>query len=169
MANARMKATAWGTLIVAAAVSACGGSGGVGSEPAATPAPALGSPPAAAPSGSSEASTLDGVYTATQAERGRAVFDDVCVECHTVDDWMEDGFKERWSGESVWRFWHYIWEQMPDGEPPYTLSRTQVTDVMTYILELNGLPTGAGEMGTDDDSLDVHWLVFPGYPVPGEF
>ena len=47
---------------------------------------------------------------------------------------------------------------LPNGAPPYSLTREQVTDVLTYILQLNGLPAGNGELGTDDDSIDQYWL-----------
>ncbi len=105
-----------------------------------------------------DASTLDGVYTRAQAQRGAAVFEGICSECHETVDWADDAFRARWKDESVFRFWYYIYEQMPDGEPPYTLTREQVTDVLTYILQLNELPVGESELGTDDDSIDKFWL-----------
>ena len=109
-----------------------------------------------------EPSTLDGIFTVAQAERGAAVFTSICADCHETVEWQDDAFRARWDGESIWRFWHYIYEQMPDGEPPYTLPRQQVTDVLTYILQLNGLPPGDMELGSDDDSIDDHWLRWPG-------
>jgi len=141
---------------------ACSGTSQAGStsgEPAA-PAPAAAAAPSeAAPTADSdESSTLDGVYTEAQAQRGRKVFDDTCSACHQVEDWQDDLFLSRWEGESVYRFWYYIYETMPDDLPPYALPREQVTDVMTYILQLNGLPSGTMEMGSDDDSIDQHWL-----------
>lgn len=135
-----------------------------GSEPEraeASPTPTP-TPPAAAPAASAlsddEASTLDGVYTATQAARGAQVFEAICSECHKTEEWADQGFRDRWQDESVFRFWYYIYEQMPNGAPPYSLTREQVTDVLTYILELNGLPAGTAELGTDDDSIDKYWL-----------
>lgn len=104
-----------------------------------------------------DASTLDGVYTTAQAQRGARVFEGICSECHESTDWQEESFLERWNDESVYRFWYYIYERMPHGDP-YTLTREQVTDVLTYILSLNGLPAGEAELGTDDDSLDDYWL-----------
>lgn len=122
------------------------------------PTPAPPSAPHAAVAETSEPSTLDGIYTAAQAQRGRQVFENICSECHTTDEWRDEAFLARWDGESVYRFWFYIYEQMPNGEPPYSLPREQVTDVLTYILQLNGLPTGDAELGSDDDSIDQHWL-----------
>lgn len=114
--------------------------------------------PAPAATSSDDASTLDGVYTTAQAERGAGVFADICSECHKTEEWSDDAFRNRWSSESVFGFWYYIYEQMPNGAPPYSLTREQVTDVLTYILELNGLPAGPAELGTDDDSIDKYWL-----------
>lgn len=109
-----------------------------------------------------EATTLDGVYTVDQARRGFGVYRQICSDCHEPTDWQDDAFLARWNGESVYRFWYYIFEQMPEGEPPYTLTREQVTDVVTYIFQLNGLPEGPAELGADEDSIDDHWLYWGG-------
>lgn len=131
-----------------------------------TPAPEPESAPASAPAveatgeASDDASTLDGIYTVAQAERGAGVYARICSECHDgAEDWTDPIFLQRWDGDSVFRFWYYIYERMPHGDP-YTLSREQVTDVLTYILQLNELPPGGGELGTDDDSLDDYWLYW---------
>ncbi|MDH3223958.1 MAG: cytochrome c [Gemmatimonadota bacterium] len=107
-----------------------------------------------------EATTLDGIYTGAQARRGLGVYRQICSDCHDPADWQDEAFLARWNGESVYRFWYYIYEQMPEGEPPYTLSREQVTDVVTYILQLNALPEGPSELGPDEDSIDDHWLYW---------
>jgi mono/diheme cytochrome c family protein len=129
-----------------------------GPAPVATDPTPVAVAPAPAVTNSADASTLDGVYTPAQAARGAQVFDNVCSECHKTEEWADDGFRSRWQDESVFGFWYYIYEQMPNGAPPYTLTRVQVTDVLTYILELNGLPVGPAELGTDDDSIDKFWL-----------
>jgi hypothetical protein len=43
-------------------------------------------------------------------------------------------------------------------DDPWSLSRQQVTDVLSYILQLNGLPTGAAELGVEDDDIDDFWI-----------
>ena len=138
-------------------LAACSGAPAA-EEAAPAPAPTAAVEPAPA-NDNDEASTLDGVYTVAQAQRGLGVFDDVCSECHEAVDWQDEGFLERWDNESVYRFWYYIYERMPHGDP-FTLSREQVTDVLTYILQLNGLPPGDQELGTDDDSIDDYWLIW---------
>ena len=117
--------------------------------------------PAAAPMEEArEPSTLDGIYTPAQADRGREVYENVCSTCHEAEEWQDELFLQRWNGESVYRFFYYIYERMPNGEPPYSLPRDQVSDVLTYILQLNGLPAGEVELGSDDDSIDQHWLIW---------
>jgi len=151
-------------LLPLALFAACSGGSATASAPTPEPAPVATAPAPAAEAApateTDEASTLDGVYTVAQAERGLEVYQSVCTECHDgVEDWTDEGFLGRWDGDSVYRFWHYIYERMPHGDP-YTLTREQVSDVLTYILQLNGLPAGAQELGTDDDSLDDYWLYW---------
>ena len=139
--------------------------------PAATPAPAETAPAAApaptevAPTSDLSPSTMDGIYTPAQAERGVKVWENVCSECHDPVDWTETAFRERWNEDSVYRFWYYIYERMPEGSVPYSLPRQDVTDVLTYILQLNGVPAGDTELGSDDDSIGEHWLV---WGTPGD-
>lgn len=143
-------------------------SAGPGAEPAApTPPPAedmameeAGTTEASGSSSDLSPSTLDGVYTAEQAQRGYDVWESTCSECHDQDDWTDQAFLERWNEDSVYRFWYYIYESMPEGTPPYSLPREAVTDVVTYIFQLNGLPEGDSELGSDDDSIGEHWLVW---------
>jgi mono/diheme cytochrome c family protein len=106
-----------------------------------------------------EPSTLDGVYTAEQARRGFELYSAECSECHESEDWQEGGFLGRWADQSVYRLWYYINDRMPYDDP-WSLSRQQVTDVLTYILELNDLPVGDTELGADDDSIDDYWIVW---------
>ncbi|MDH3271368.1 MAG: cytochrome c [Gemmatimonadota bacterium] len=108
---------------------------------------------------SAEPSTADGIFTVAQAERGHELFRTVCSECHDQEDWTEVGFRNRWEDQSVFQLWYYINDRMPYDDP-WSLSRQQVTDVLTYILQLNDLPAGASELATDDDSIDDYWIVW---------
>lgn len=140
-------------------------------EPAAAPEPVAAAPapepePAAAePTSDLSPSTMDGIYTPEQALRGVEVWKNVCSECHDPEDWTEQAFRDRWNEDSVYRFWYYIYERMPEGSVPYSLPRQDVTDVLTYILQLNGVPAGDTELGSDDDSIGEHWLV---WGTPGD-
>ena len=139
-------------------------------EPAAEtePAPALPGPGESAidagaeprrRSRADEPNTTHGVYSEPQAARGRQVFDQICTECHVPADWTEPAFLERWEEASVFRLWYWIYERMPHGNPG-SLTREQVTDALTYIFQLNGLPPGPDELATDDDSIDDYWIIW---------
>lgn len=116
-------------------------------------------PVAAAPTTREDPTTLDGIYTMAQAERGEAVFNELCAECHETEDWTETAFLGRWADQSTFQLWYYINDRMPY-DNPWSLSRQQVTDVLTYILALNDLPTGEQELGTTDDDIDRYWIVW---------
>ena len=137
-----------------ALLAACS-SGSAG--PSAMPAPAPVTEPAA--NRDAEPTTADGIFTLAQAERGVDLFRSTCSECHDAADWTETGFKGRWDKQSVFQLWYYINDRMPYDDP-WSLSRQQVTDVLTYILQLNGLPAGESELATDDDSIDDYWIAW---------
>jgi len=136
-----------------------------GSPEPATPAPPADAPaeqpPAAEPSvaTSDEASTLDGIYTVAQAQRGEQVYQQLCSDCHEPTDWTETAFRGRWQDQSTFQLWYYINDRMPY-DNPWSLSRQQVTDVLTYILQLNELPAGDHELGITDDDIDQYWIVW---------
>jgi len=133
--------------------------------PVQSPAPAEEAPVAAEENTSSgtdygdDATTLDGIYTVAQAERGEEVYHELCAECHETEDWTESAFLGRWQDQSTFQLWYYINDRMPY-ENPWSLTRQQVTDVMTYILHLNGLPSGSEELGVTDDDIDKYWIVW---------
>ncbi len=129
-------------------------------QPAAEPELAVESGGASRPrSKADEPNTTDGIYSAAQAARGRLAFEQICTECHVPADWMEPAFLERWEEASVFRLWYWIYERMPHGNPG-SLTREQVTDALTYIFQLNGLPPGPSELATDDDSIDDYWIIW---------
>jgi len=137
-----------------ALLAACSGSPGTG--PAETPAPVA---TEAADVADADPTTADGIFTLAQADRGEDLFRSICSNCHDRADWTEEGFKGRWEGQSVYQFWYYINDRMPYDDP-WSLTRQQVTDVVTYILTLNGLPAGDTELAVDDDSIDDYWLTW---------
>jgi len=138
-----------------------------GTRPSASvPEPAPGEQQAAEPatppavrSKADEPNTTDGIYTVAQAERGIGVYNAICVECHAPEDWTDPAFLERWEEASVFRLWYWIYERMPHGNPG-SLTRQQVTDALTYIFQLNGLPPGPSELADDDDTIDDYWIIW---------
>ncbi len=101
-----------------------------------------------------------GVYTAAQAERGKAVYTSVCAECHELEDFTHPDFRADWNGVSLYEFFETIRTTMPD-ENPGTLAREQYVDVVTYVLQLNALPEGPAEFTGDSASASAVLLDLP--------
>ena len=93
-----------------------------------------------------------GVYTETQAERGRSVFENHCSECHHDDLSGGEGpalvgssFMVKWEMQSVERLFHKIRDTMPEvGSSDVT--DAQKLDTVAYILQQNGFPVGTTEL-----------------------
>ena len=98
----------------------------------------------------------DGVYAASQAERGAALYAERCSRCH--GDFLDgDGagerivaltgatFEENWESASLSDLFGKIARTMPRGAPG-TLSSRQVLEVMAFLLQSNGYPAGTTEL-----------------------
>jgi S-disulfanyl-L-cysteine oxidoreductase SoxD len=88
----------------------------------------------------SSTSVRDGVYTEAQADRGKALFEERCTDCHTPKMWGSD-----WTGRSVADIFDFISNYMPEPNPG-SLSPQQVRDVLAHIFKSNDLPAGAMEL-----------------------
>jgi mono/diheme cytochrome c family protein len=103
----------------------------------------------------------DGVYTADQARRGKAEFDQTCSRCHDLAlIGSERGpaikgpaFLSHWDKGSVADLFIKIRDTMPEGGPG-TLSDETKIDILSYILQQNDFPAGAGELKKDVSSLE---------------
>ena len=111
----------------------------------------------------------DGVFTAAQAERGKAAFTASCVLCHKEDlsggqgpALKDEPFMMNWEGESLNRFFTKVRDTMP---PNFGLleSKTKI-DIVAYIMAVNGFPAGAAELGESSDELDAIQIVRKGAP-----
>jgi mono/diheme cytochrome c family protein len=103
-----------------------------------------------------------GVYTTAQAERGKATFLVTCQRCHNADLSGDRGpalkaerFMTTWGGGGVNR----LFEKIRDTMPPFatsTLDDTTKLDIVTFILQTNGFPTGGKELAAADlESIDI--------------
>jgi len=95
---------------------------------------------------------MEGLFTASQVERGEEVYGDVCLDCHTRVEFKEDAFLFAWEGSSVATLLSYLQESMPD-DAPGTLPERSYTDVTAYILHMNGWEPGSRELRADDEML----------------
>jgi mono/diheme cytochrome c family protein len=114
----------------------------------------------------------DGAFTAAQAERGKKNFTTSCERCHLVDLSGGTGpalkgtrFFTSWENESLYKIFTKIRDTMPPNFGT-TLTDDAKLDVLTYILQTNGFPTGPAELQPDPDLLDSIPIVRKGASRP---
>ena len=106
------------------------------------------------------ASVWDGVYTAAQADRGKALYGKQCASCHGAG---LDGsgqappltgadFKGDWNGQTADDLFEKMQTSMP-ADRPGQLSREQNADILAFLLSSNGFPAGQKELPTDAPAL----------------
>jgi quinoprotein glucose dehydrogenase len=98
------------------------------------------------------ASVNDGIYTAAQADRGKAVFAMNCAGCH--GDKAEGGnagptltgpdFTNGYKDGSAGALLNKISQDMPSSAPG-SLEAQQYADVFAYVLSINNYPAGQTE------------------------
>lgn len=104
--------------------------------------------------------SADSTFTEAQAERGGRVFVRSCVECHERVAMASSDFRLAWSGLSTFDLFKRISTTMPDSDPG-GLPRGDYTDVVAYILKLNGVPAGPVELVEDSTTMSRHELHLP--------
>ena len=97
-----------------------------------------------------------GVYTAAQAERGKATFLASCQRCHNADLSGDRGpalkgerFMTTWGGGSVNRLFEKIRDTMPSFSTS-TIDAASKLDVVTFILQTNAFQAGDKELAVGD-------------------
>jgi len=96
----------------------------------------------------------DGVYTTTQAERGKAAYGAKCSMCHLADltgyngALKGDHFMEHWRESVLNDLFANISSTMPR-DAPGTLSEGVYLDILSYVLSANAFPPGANELTKD--------------------
>jgi cytochrome c5 len=100
-----------------------------------------------------------GVYTATQAERGKTTFNTACIRCHGADlagttapALKGDRFMTTFGNESVDRLFLKIRDTMPPNFGS-TLDDSARIDIVSYILQTNGFPPGGRDLTASGDDL----------------
>jgi mono/diheme cytochrome c family protein len=112
----------------------------------------------------------DGVYSAAQAERGKANFEAVCARCHNPQLTGSDrgpalkgeNFWSHWENESVGALFIKVRDQMPPNLTAAQLEPEVKLDIVTYILHANGLPSGVADLKIDTDLLEDIQIVQKG-------
>ena len=101
--------------------------------------------------GAAQATSNDGVYTKTQADRAKAQFAKMCAECHPFSEAAKKKpndvllgdlpFVKAWDGRTLGELVTTIVMTMPnDGSGEVT--EPQGVDLVAFILQQNGYPAG---------------------------
>jgi len=105
----------------------------------------------------------DGVYTEEQAQRGKALYMEKCVQCHGPE-LMGGGagagplqgatFGGNWNGVPLGDMLERLRQSMPLDKPA-TLSRQQCADVLAFIFSVNKFPAGKTELSRQAEILNT--------------
>lgn len=87
-------------------------------------------------------STRDRVYTEAQAERGKQVFNEKCIDCHTAGMWGND-----WNTRTAADVYDFVFQNMPE-QAPGSLTGQQVVDILAFFMQGAELPAGQTELPT---------------------
>ena len=108
-----------------------------------------------------EQTSTTGVYTADQAQAGRAVYEQDCAQCHQAD--LQGSFEApQLAGESFLRFWgdlsprdlfDRIRSSMPPDRPG-ALGEEAYLGVVAFLLQANGAPPGT-QVLTAETSVEI--------------
>ncbi len=97
-----------------------------------------------------------GVYTAAQAEAGRAIYERECAACHQTS--LQGSFEApQLAGEGFLRFWADLspgdlFTRISDSMPPGqggALTDEAYVEVVAYLLQANGAPPGGTPLAAD--------------------
>jgi len=100
---------------------------------------------------------LDGVYSETQAARGRDFYTAVCSSCHgaalqgvSAPQLTGNRFIERWREGTLDPLYEFIRQRMPFGRPANAkpIPDNEYLDILTYILKMNDYRVGETELST---------------------
>jgi mono/diheme cytochrome c family protein len=105
-------------------------------------------------------SVWSGVYSPTQAERGRAAFESSCAMCHSPDlsgrgpipALRGTSFTDERHGTSLSDLYGLIRTTMPPSRPGDLTPQTYA-DVVAYLLSANAYPAGEGDLPHHEESL----------------
>jgi mono/diheme cytochrome c family protein len=110
----------------------------------------------------------DGVYTAEQADRGKALYAQWCAGCHSADlrgdgtspSLIEEGFAFQWNDTSVSELFEQIRKLMPSNRPN-SLPAQSYRDIVAFIFQSNKFPAGDKELAADLDALNLIRITRP--------
>jgi cytochrome c553 len=114
-------------------------------------------------------STESGVFTAEQAKSGERAFQAKCATCHGADlhstepeapDLTEAAFRFGWQGKTIANRYEQIRSSMPYGNAGSLDDQTYI-DIVAYILQFNGIPSGNQKLEPDVPALAKIVIAVP--------
>jgi mono/diheme cytochrome c family protein len=104
-----------------------------------------------------QSTVLDGVYSAAQADRGRAAYTKHCSSCHggslegvSAPALTDARFIERWREGPLDSMYSFIRQTMPFGRvAAAAISDNDYLDILVHILNVNQYPAGRAELKPD--------------------
>ena len=96
--------------------------------------------------------TMDGIFTAEQAQRGEGLFNQHCTRCHSIQEFTGRSFETLWVGTPAAALYLRIANTMPLDQPG-SLGTVQSTALLAHILQENGMPSGEVPLEADLDFL----------------
>ena len=105
-------------------------------------------------------SVWDGVYSDAQAGRGKKAYITHCAECH--NEGLQGGdlapalkgeeFLLRWNDKAMAELFERTQKTMPQSNPG-GLSAQETADIIAYMLQVNRMPAGKDDLGTEEAAL----------------
>ena len=108
----------------------------------------------------------DAVFTAEQAKRGEALYQEQCASCHgqalagveAAPALAGPSFIGSWNEAPLGDFFERIRISMPQ-DTPGSLGRQQTADIVAYILSFNKAPAGQTDLPSDTELLKAIKIV----------
>jgi mono/diheme cytochrome c family protein len=90
-------------------------------------------------------SVRDGVYSASQANRGEKIYRARCQQCHQIEQFVGPVFMKSWHGTTADALYDAIRTTMPTDNPG-GLKPQEYADLVAYLFKMNRLPSGESEL-----------------------
>lgn len=108
----------------------------------------------------SSSTVWDGVFTQEQAGRGQGLYHQNCASCHgealtggdEVPPLAGSQFLANWNGLTLGDLFERVRVSMPQNNPGH-LSRQVNADILSYMLSVNGFPSGPMELSHETEVL----------------
>lgn len=115
----------------------------------------------------SERTIWDGVFTATQAEAGMALYTKNCATCHGKTGRGTPGgpgitganLNKKWEDTSLFDFYTFAHTQMPPGKAGTIGNEQDYVNIVAYVMSLHGAEPGTSELVYNEDQLSNIYIV----------